>query len=145
MTDEEKKLSEDNKTNSNQYSSKQILLVEDDDFLGELLEKKLSNSNLMVSRVKSGGEAFSFLKNNQASLIVLDIVLPQMDGYEILSKLKSDEDIKDIPVIFLSNLGQRYNIEKGESLGAEEFLVKSEVSLDEIVLKIKKVLDKFSL
>ncbi len=129
---------------SDALKSTRILLVEDDDFLSELLSKKLKDKGSDVTHVTNGEAAFEHLEKEVPDLILLDIVLPQMDGYAILEGIRKDERFKNVPVVFLSNLGQKSDIEKGKSLGANKFLVKSALSLDQIIAGVKKVLDTLS-
>mgnify|MGYP001613644000 CR=1 FL=1 len=82
------------------------------------------------------------LPAEKPSLIILDLILPGMDGFEFLETIKGDAKFKDIPVIILSNLGQKEEIEKGITLGAEDFLVKVNFTPDEVAEKIKEVFQK---
>lgn len=118
---------------------KTVLLIEDDAFLTEILSQKLQAKGCAFFGVNDGDEAISFLKNRKPDIIILDIVLPRMDGYEIIETLKSREDTKEVPVIFLSNLGDREEIEKGKELGADKFLVKSSMSIDQVVSEVARV------
>lgn len=116
------------------FTGKKILLVEDDNFLSELLVKKLVESQATVSRAANGEEAISMIKANpKFDLILLDLMLPKIGGFEVMEALNADEKAKGTPVIILSNLGQKNDIEKAVSLGAKKFLVKAILSLDEIV------------
>lgn len=110
-----------------------ILTVEDDLFLKELLAGKLSDAEFDVYFASNGEEALELASSVQPHVILLDILLPGMSGYEILEKLKADESTASIPVLILSNFGQPEDIEKGKSLGAADFLVKANNSLDAIV------------
>ncbi|MEX2514939.1 MAG: response regulator [Candidatus Paceibacterota bacterium] len=114
----------------NQYT---LLLVEDDSFLIEILVKKFKAANFRVVHAGEGKEALRKAHDEDPDIIMLDIILPGMNGFEILEKLKSDESVSDIPVAFLSNLGQKEDVEKGKELGAVDFIVKANHSLDEIV------------
>ena len=116
------------------FTAKKILLVEDDNFLSELLSKKLVDSQAIVTRAANGEEAISILKANpKFDLILLDLMLPKIGGFEVMEAINADEKIKGSPIIILSNLGQKNDVEKGVSLGAKKFLVKAILSLDEIV------------
>jgi DNA-binding response OmpR family regulator len=90
--------------------------------------------------VGSGKEAATAAKENKPALVILDLVLPGEDGFGVLEEIKGDPILKDIPVIILSNLGQKEEVEKGMSLGAEEFMIKVNFTPDEIVEKIRKIL-----
>jgi CheY-like chemotaxis protein len=116
------------------FTGKKILLVEDDNFLSELLSKKLMESKAAVTRAADGEEAIKILKTNpKFDLILLDLMLPKIGGFEVMEAINADEKIKGTPIIILSNLGQKNDVEKGVSLGAKKFLVKAILSLDEIV------------
>ena len=116
------------------FTSKKILLVEDDNFLSELLSKKLMENKAIVTRAANGEEAISIVKANpKFDLILLDLMLPKIGGFEVMEAINADPKTKGTPVIILSNLGQKNDVEKGVSLGAKKFLVKAILSLDEIV------------
>lgn len=116
------------------FAGKRILLVEDDNFLSELLSKKLMESQATVTRAANGEEAIAIVKSNpKFDLILLDLMLPKIGGFEVMEAINADEKVRGAPVIILSNLGQKNDIEKGVSLGAKKFLVKAILSLDEIV------------
>jgi len=117
-----------------------ILIIEDDKFFRDLVSKKLENSGLEVILAADSKETFALLEEKKPSLIISDLILPGLDGFELISMIKKDEKTKDIPLIVLSNLGQKDEIEKAMSLGAIDFLVKVNFTPDEIVNKIKKVL-----
>lgn len=93
---------------------------------------------------ESGSEAMRKIQDEKIDLILLDLILPDTNGYEILKQIKQNSDIRinQIPVLILSNLGQTDEIEKGMSLGAEDFLVKAHFTPSEIVEKIEKILAK---
>ena len=116
--------------------------VEDDKFLSDIIARKLVSEKCKLTHATDGGEALTILEKEIPDLILLDILLPGMDGYEILSRVKSNDITKKIPIIVLSNLGQKANIDLAKKLGASSFLVKATVTLDEIVVEMKKVLSK---
>ena len=119
---------------------KKILIVEDDNFLRELIAKKLIDENYKVSEAVDGEEGLKKIKEEKPDLIVLDLILPGVDGFEVLSKMKEDDALKSIPVIILSNLGQRDDIERGLKLGAVDYLIKAHFTPGEIIEKIKNAL-----
>jgi len=116
-----------------------ILLVEDDEFLIDILIQKFKSNGFNVIHAGNGKEALQKANDNQPDVILLDIILPGMNGFEILKRLK-DSPVKDTPVAFLSNLGQKEDIEKGKKLGAKDFIVKANHSLDEIVDKVRDIM-----
>ena len=97
-----------------------ILIIEDDNFIADMYETKFKMSGFKVARAENGAKGIKAAKENNPDVIVLDIVMPQMDGFEVLKAIKEDSKTKDIPIILLTNLGQRENIEEGLKLGAEE-------------------------
>jgi len=119
-----------------------LLIIEDDKFLRELISKKLISKGFKVDEAIDGEEGLKKLKEIKPDLILLDLILPGLDGFEVLKRIKDDPSIASIPVLILSNLGQKDEIEKGLSLGAADFLVKAHFTPEEIVQKIKQVLEK---
>lgn len=118
-------------------ASKKILWVEDDKLIGSIMEKKLVSSGFDLVHVKNGEEALNSLQNRIPDLIVVDLLLPGMSGFEILEKIKDNETLKNVPRMVLSNLNKSSDIEKTKSLGASKFLVKASTSLDQIVSEVK--------
>ncbi len=119
---------------------KKVLIVEDDEFLRSLNAKRLETEGFKVVVAVDGQNAIDLIPKEMPNLIFLDLLLPGIDGFEVLKKIKADEKTKDIPVIVFSNLGQKEDIEKAHNLGAIDFLVKANFTLDDVVLKIKEVL-----
>ena len=119
---------------------KKIMWVEDDKFLSDIIARKLLNEKCLLLNASEGEEALATIAKEKPDLILLDILLSGINGFEILSRLKSDDSTKAIPVILLSNLGQKPDIDKGMRLGAARFLIKATVTLDEIIDEIKEVL-----
>ncbi len=113
--------------------SKKILWVEDDKFLSMILLKKFQSSGHTVLKATTAEEAFALLEKEVPDIIILDVLLPGMNGFDILQKIKMSDKSKNIPVIILSNLSKSADIEKARMLGAQKFLVKAAVSLEEIV------------
>lgn len=125
--------------------AKTILIIEDDKFLRELIAQKLIKENYDVSEAVDGEEGIKKVQDSlQAGqlpdLILLDLILPGIDGFEVLSKLKEDPLLAQIPVIILSNLGQKEDIERGLKLGAIDYLIKAHFTPGEIIEKISNAL-----
>ena len=97
---------------------KKILLVEDDPFLIDIYTTKLKESGFSVEVASEGDQALEKIKAANSDLLLLDIVLPQLDGWDILAKIKDDVKLKDMKIIILSNLGQKEEVEKGIKMGA---------------------------
>jgi DNA-binding response OmpR family regulator len=119
---------------------KQILLVEDDPFLIDIYTTKLRESGFFVEVATNGEIALRKIKEKKPDLMVLDIVLPQTDGWEVLREIRSQPELKDLKVIILSNLGQKEEVEKGVELGATKYLIKAHYTPTQVVEEIKKAL-----
>ena len=121
-------------------SKTKILIVEDEEFLLDLYEKKLEEVGFEVVKAGNGREGLSLTQLELPDLILLDILMPQTDGYEMLKKVKAGSKIKNIPVVIFSNLSQREEIEKGLKLGAKDYIIKTSVTPSEMVSKVKEYL-----
>jgi DNA-binding response OmpR family regulator len=119
-----------------------VLIVEDDPFLSEMYTTKLTQEKFEVEVAVDGKEALKKVKEIKPDLILLDIVLPKMDGFDVLAKIKSEPELKNCKVVALTNLGQREEVEKGFELGADDYIVKAHFTPTEIVNKIKQILNK---
>ncbi|MCK4501266.1 response regulator [Candidatus Babeliales bacterium] len=118
-----------------------ILIIEDDNFLSGFYSKKLSDENYEVFSAFDGEKGVKIAKEKKPDLILLDLILPKMSGFDVIEKLKSG-DCKDIPIVLLTNLSEKENIERALSLGVEDYLIKVYFTPSEIVEKIKKILSK---
>lgn len=121
---------------------KKIIIIEDDDFFRGLISKKLLFEGFDVYMAVNGEEGIEKIKELKPSLVLLDLLLPTIDGFDVLSKIKQDSHTTSTPVIILSNLDNRTDIEKGLKLGAVDYLIKSQVTPETIIEKVKKVLGK---
>jgi len=117
-----------------------IIIVEDDKFLGGLVSKKLTSEGCVVNHIESGELAEAVVKAEMPDLIFLDLLLPAMSGFDVLALLKKEEQTKDIPVIVLSNLGEREDIRRGLDLGATSFLIKASMTVDSIIEEASRIL-----
>lgn len=122
---------------SNVLRGKTIMWVEDDNFLGGVITKKLTKEDANIIYLDTGGKALEELKDVTPDLVLLDVLLPDKDGFEVLTEMRKDDRLKDVPVILFSNLSQEDNIKKAKELGASDFYVKSNFTPDEIIEKIK--------
>jgi DNA-binding response OmpR family regulator len=120
----------------NNSTGKKILWVEDDKLLSNILSKKFEATGYSLFRVVDGERAFEYLAKDTPNVIILDIILPKMNGLDVLQKIRMDEKLRKIPVIMLSNMSKQSDIEKAKILGAQKFMVKAAVSLDEIVTEV---------
>jgi CheY-like chemotaxis protein len=121
---------------------RKILVVEDDKFLRELFVRKMFNEGFDVDSAIDAEQAFDVLKNKKPEIILLDLILPGADGFEILTQIKKDDNLKHIPVMVISNLGQKEDIDRAIELGAVDFLIKANYTLDEIIARVLTVLKK---
>ncbi|PIP17398.1 MAG: response regulator [Candidatus Portnoybacteria bacterium CG23_combo_of_CG06-09_8_20_14_all_37_13] len=117
-----------------------ILIIEDDKFLRELIAQKLIKEGFEISEAVDGEEGMKKVKEEKPDLILLDLILPGIDGFEVLARMKEDPVLAAIPVIILSNLGQKEDVEKGLKLGAVDYLIKAHFTPGEIIDKIKAAL-----
>lgn len=119
---------------------KKILFIEDESALQKTIEEALRQENFEVIKALDGEIGLNLAKKEAPDLILLDLILPKKDGFEVLKELKKDSATKDIPVIILTNLEGAQDIEKALSLGATTYLVKANYDLEEVVRKIKNTL-----
>ncbi|MDP2709362.1 MAG: response regulator [bacterium] len=119
-----------------------ILLVEDDSFLLSMYATKFELENFKVIMADDGEKAVRLAAKESPDIILLDILLPKMNGFEVLRRLKQDRATAAIPVILLTNLSQKEEIEQGLNMGAKDYLIKAHFMPSEVVDKIKKALNK---
>ena len=114
---------------------KKILIVEDDEFLRSLTAKRLEKEGYQISIAADGALALTGITTEKPDLVLLDLLLPNVNGFEVLEKMD-----KKMPVVVFSNLGQKEDIEKAKSLGADDFLIKANFTLDDVVAKVNSYL-----
>lgn len=118
-----------------------VLIVEDDRFLRTLLSEKLKQEGIFVVIAENGKDALVKMKENpRPHLILLDLLLPIVDGFDVLQHMQKDPDISKIPVIVLSNLGQEEDIRRAKALGAKDYMVKAYFTPSEIVEKVQALI-----
>lgn len=117
-----------------------ILIVEDDTFLAGIYANKFEREGFKVLLATDGEAGLKTAKKEIPDIILLDILLPKLDGFEVLEKVKADDATRGIPVILLTNLGQKEDVDKGLKLGAADYLIKAHFMPAETVEKVKKVL-----
>lgn len=124
-----------------------ILLIEDDPFLIDIYTTKFKEAGFEVETITDGESALKTLKERNAvkqvlwpDIVLLDIVLPQSDGWEILDQIKKDDKLKNLKIVLLSNLGQKTEVEKGLAMGAVKYLIKAHYTPSQIIEEIKKIL-----
>ena len=119
-----------------------ILLVEDDPFLLSMYSSKFELENFFIGCADDGEKGLEMAKTEKPDIILLDIMLPGIDGFEVLKRLKADSSTAGIPVIMLTNLNQKDEYERGMKLGAVDFLIKAHYLPSEVVKKIKDITKK---
>ena len=120
--------------------TKFILVVEDDPILKNLLGHTFA-SKYQTLYASDGSEALALFEQYKPSIVLLDLMLPTMGGFEVLHAIRSRTDeLKDVPVLIVSNLGQETDVVKAKGMGANDYLVKAEVEIEEIVKKIEEML-----
>lgn len=119
---------------------KKIVLVEDDSLMSGILATHLMNEGFEVVSITDGARAFERVAAEQPRIVLLDIILPNVSGFDVLQKLKQNESTKAIPILILSNLGSTEEMKRGIDLGAEGYLVKANNMVEEIVAKIQGIL-----
>lgn len=117
-----------------------ILIIEDDRYISKMYQLKLSLEGYEVVVAENGREGVDKVKEFQPNIILLDILMPELDGFEVLKIVKSEEASKNIPVLIMSNLGQEDHIQKGLELGASGYIVKSQFTPSKVVEQIKELL-----
>lgn len=125
--------------NENNLNGIKIVWVEDDKFLVSLIQKRMEGTSAQLIQVTDGAVAYDKVKEVKPNVVVLDLLMPNIDGFEILRKIKADPETKAIPVLVLSNLGQKEEIEKAHDLGATKFVVKATIGLDGIIPEIENL------
>jgi len=119
-----------------------ILIAEDDKFLANAYRVKLTKAGFEVKIASDGEEALEILKTFTPALILLDLVMPKKDGFTTLEEIKASDQYKNIPVLVASNLGQQEDIDKGLKLGAKDYVIKSDMSLEDLITKINSLISK---
>ncbi|HEU5114364.1 MAG TPA: response regulator [Candidatus Paceibacterota bacterium] len=124
---------------STTLAGKKIVWVEDDKFLVSLISKRMEETGASLVIVSDGARAVETIKAEKPAIVILDLLMQNLDGFEILKRLKGSDETKTIPVLVLSNLGQEHEIARAKELGAVKFVVKASIGLDGIIPEIEKV------
>jgi DNA-binding response OmpR family regulator len=115
-----------------------ILLIEDDSFLLNMYSTKFEIEGYDISIAEDGAKGIELARDIVPDIILLDIMMPKMDGFEVLKELKADSATAEIPVVILTNINQRDDVERGMSLGAVDYFIKAHFIPSEIVKKVEK-------
>lgn len=119
-----------------------ILLVEDEEMLASMYETKFKKEGYTIAVAHDGEEGVAKAEAGAFTVVLLDIILPKLDGFAVLKKLRENEKYKTVPIIMLTNLGQEEDIKKGSDLGASGYLVKSNVTPTQVIAKVREILAK---
>jgi CheY-like chemotaxis protein len=122
--------------------AKKILLVEDEEIMINLLEKKLVSEGYEVSVARDGDEGLQKIREVIPDLILLDIIMPKMGGFEVMAEIQKNPELKNIPIVVISNSGQPVEIDRAQRLGAKDWLIKTEFDLQEVLDKVVKQIGK---
>ena len=117
-----------------------VLIVDDDAFLLDMYALKFKESGFQVEIAKDGEEAYAKIKSANPRAILLDIVMPKIDGFDVLRKIKQDNTAPNAVILILTNLGQKEDVERGLKLGADDYIVKAHFTPSEVVAKVKSLL-----
>jgi DNA-binding response OmpR family regulator len=119
-------------------SQKSVLIVEDDTMINTMYKTKLEASGFKVFSSADGAGGLEMAKKEKPDIILLDVIMPRLDGFSVLSELQNDDKTKKIPVILLTNLGTDEDIEKGKKMGAIDYIVKANITPTEVVVKVNE-------
>ncbi len=118
-------------------NKKKVFVIEDDPFLVKAYQSVFAKENMEVWMAQDGETAITFLDRETPDIVLLDLMLPGMNGFEVLEKMRNHPKWREVPVIIVSNLGEPADIEKGKNLGAVEYRVKAQINMDSIIRDIK--------
>jgi DNA-binding response OmpR family regulator len=118
---------------------KRIMIIEDDRFLSSLMKARLEKEGFTVIQAFDGEEAIQILKTELPALILLDLIMPKVTGFEVLQMISITPQLDKVPVVIVSNLAQDSDIEKARQLGAKEYFIKVKISIDDLIGKIKSL------
>ncbi len=119
-----------------------VLIIEDDHFLSSILKSKLEKEGFEVHQAFDGDEGLAILQTFKPNLILLDLIMPKLSGFDVLQQVSVDPELSQIPIMVASNLGQDSDIQKAKSLGAIDYYVKVRTSIDELAQLVKNVINQ---
>lgn len=122
--------------------NKKIIIAEDEPVLIEMYKLYFERAGYEVLKAGNGRECIDFVKKEKPNIILLDILMPKLDGWEVLKQLKADPETKQVPILVFSNLGQTQEIQKGLDLGADDYVIKSNMTPKELLEKVEKMIKK---
>lgn len=119
-------------------SNKKILIVEDEEDLREMYSSKISSAGYNVITATCGDEGLTAIKKEKPDLVLLDLIMPRKNGFDVMEELKNDKNKIETPIIILSNLCQDEDMELAKEMGAIDYLIKSQIKLDDLVIRINQ-------
>ena len=122
--------------------AKKILIIEDEEIMLGLVQRKLIKEGYEISVAKDGEEGIRVMKEVNPDLILLDIIMPKMGGFEVMEEMNKNKELKKIPVIVISNSGQPVELDRAQNLGAKDWLIKTEFDPQEVIDKVVKQIGK---
>ncbi len=120
--------------------TRKIIIIEDDKFLSDIYKTKFESEGFKVTAVNDGEKGLKAIQTKKPDIVLLDVLLPKLDGFTILETLKKDKTTKDIPVVLLTSMGRKEDVIKGLEMGAADYLIKAHFKPTEVVDKVKKIL-----
>lgn len=117
-----------------------VLIAEDEETLSQMYQVKFEKDGFIVEMAADGQEALKKAREFKPNVILLDIIMPQLDGFSVLEQLRKDKEFAKVPIIMLTNLGQSEDIEKGKKMGASDYLVKANCTPMDVVNKVREYL-----
>ncbi|MEK7537907.1 MAG: response regulator [Patescibacteria group bacterium] len=117
-----------------------VVIVEDEKMLADMYATKFAMEGFDAQKANDGASGFELVKTVKPDIVLLDIIMPKIDGFGVLKMIKDEATLKDVPIILLTNLGQEEDIKKGRQLGATDYFVKANHTPAEVVQKVKQVL-----
>ncbi len=117
-----------------------IMIIEDDPFLSSILKAKLEKDGFQVIQAFNGEEAMTKLRETSPGLVILDLIMPKMSGFEVLQAISIDPQLNKIPVVVVSNLGQQDDVAKAKGFGAIDYFIKMRMSVDDLIVKIRDII-----
>jgi len=123
--------------------AKKILLIEDEEIMVNLLQKKLTQEGYEISVARDGEEGLKLIREAVPDLVLLDIIMPKKGGFEVMEVMQKDKNLKNIPVIIISNSGQPVELDRAKELGAKDWLIKTDFDPQEVLDKVVKQIGKW--
>lgn len=125
-----------------EVEAKKVMLIEDDRFLSSLIKARLEKDGIVVQQAFDGEDAIKRLPDEKPDLVILDLIMPKTNGFDVLKTISMTPGIETTPVVIVSNLAQDSDIEKARQLGAKEYFVKVKISIDDLIGKIENIVQQ---